>query len=85
VSGFIAQHQGWIVEASYHTDQETQRFFMRQEILTDSLPFGLAEFHARFSELAQQFDMEWRINNSAQKKRLVILGSLSERFALSLA
>ena len=35
VTGFIAQHGGFIVEASYHTDLETQRFFMRQEILAD--------------------------------------------------
>ena len=42
VSGFIAQHGGFIVEASYHTEQEAQRFFMRQEIRADSLPFDAA-------------------------------------------
>ncbi len=42
VSGFLAQHGGFIVEASYHTDQETQRFFMRQEIRAGSLPFDAA-------------------------------------------
>ncbi|MDE2118632.1 MAG: formyltetrahydrofolate deformylase [Betaproteobacteria bacterium] len=75
VSGFVAQHNGWIVEASYHTDQETQRFFMRQEILADSLPFDAIEFHARFSELAGKFNMDWRVSDSAQKKRVVILVS----------
>lgn len=75
VSGFIARHNGWIVEASYHTDQETQRFFMRQEILADSLPFNLAEFHAQFSGLASEFGMDWRVSDSAQKKRVVILVS----------
>ena len=75
VSGFIARHWGWIVEASYHTDLETQRFFMRQEILADSLPFDLAEFHAQFFELANEFNMDWRISDSARKKRIVILVS----------
>ncbi|MBI5435967.1 MAG: formyltetrahydrofolate deformylase [Nitrosomonadales bacterium] len=75
VSGFVAQHNGWIVEASYHTDQETRRFFMRQEILADSLPFDVVEFHARFSELAGKFNMDWRVSDSAQKKRVVILVS----------
>jgi formyltetrahydrofolate deformylase len=75
VSGFVAQHQGWIVEASYHTDQETQRFFMRQEIRAASLPFDLNEFHARFSGLAREFGMDWRISDSAQKKRIVVLAS----------
>jgi len=75
VSGFIAKHNGWIVEASYHTDLETQRFFMRQEILADSLPFDLVEFHAQFSRLAGEFNMDWRISDSARKKRIVILVS----------
>ncbi|MBI1174399.1 MAG: formyltetrahydrofolate deformylase [Sideroxydans sp.] len=75
VSGFIAQHKGWIVEASYHTDLETQRFFMRQEILADSLPFDLIEFHAQFTDLAAEFKMDWHISDSAQKKRIIILVS----------
>ena len=75
VSGFIARHDGWIVEASYHTDQDAQRFFMRQEILADSLPFSLGEFREQFSALAAGFDMEWGVSDSAQKKRIVILAS----------
>lgn len=75
VSGFIAQHGGFIVEASYHTEQEAQRFFMRQEILADSLPFDLIEFHAQFLSLADDFGMDWHISDSAQKKRLILLVS----------
>ena len=75
VSGLIAQHGGFIVEASYYTEQEMQRFFMRQEIRADSLPFGLTEFNAHFTSLAKEFDMEWHISDSAQKKRLAILVS----------
>ena len=75
VTGFIARYKGLIVEASYHTDLETQRFFMRQEILADSLPFDLAEFHAQFAALAGEFNMDWRISDSARKKRIVILVS----------
>ena len=75
VSGFIAQHGGFIVEASYHTEQEAQRFFMRQEIRADSLPFDAAEFRRRFTALAQEFAMSWQLFDSAQKKRLVILVS----------
>jgi len=75
VTGFIAQHKGWIVEASYHTDQESLRFFMRQEIRADSLPFNAAEFRRLFGPVAQQFDMEWQLADSDEKKRLVILVS----------
>ena len=75
VSGFIAQHGGFIVEASYHTEQEAQRFFMRQEIRADSLPFDADEFRRRFAPLAQEFGMNWQLSDSAIKKRLVILVS----------
>lgn len=75
VSGFIAQHGGFIVEASYHTEQEAQRFFMRQEIRADSLPFDADELRLRFTPLAQEFDMHWQLADSAINKRLVILVS----------
>ena len=75
VSGFVAQHGGWIVEASYHTDQETQRFFMRQEIRAASLPFGAAELRTRFNRLANEFQMIWQVSDSAIKKRVVLLVS----------
>lgn len=75
VSGFIAQHGGFIVEASYHTDQDALHFFMRQEIRADSLPFDVNEFCHRFTPLAKEFDMRWRLADSAQNVRLVILVS----------
>lgn len=75
VSGFVAQHGGFIVEASYHTDQETQRFFMRQEIRAGSLPFDAAGLRAHFTPLAEQFRMDWQVSDSAVKKRVVVLVS----------
>ncbi len=75
VSGFIAQHGGFIVEASYHTDQETQRFFMRQEIRAGSLPFDVAELRSRFAGLADEFRMSWQVSDSAVKKRVAVLVS----------
>jgi formyltetrahydrofolate deformylase len=75
VTGFIAQHGGFIVEASYHTDQETQRFFMRQEIRAASLPFDVDEFRRRFAQFSGDFAMTWQLSDSAQNKRLVILVS----------
>lgn len=75
VSGFFAQHGGWIVEASYHADTDTGRFFMRQEILADTLPFDMSALRTRFGKVAQEFAMDWQLSDSAQKKRLVILVS----------
>ena len=75
VTGFIAQHGGFIVEASYHTEQDAQRFFMRQEMRADSLPFDADEFRRRFAPLAQEFGMDWQLADSAIRKRLVLLVS----------
>lgn len=75
VSGFIAQHGGFIVEASYHTESDARHFFMRQEIRADSLPFDADEFRRRFATLAADFKMSWQLSDSAVKKRLVILVS----------
>ncbi len=75
VSGFIAQHGGFIVEASYHTEQEAEHFFMRQEIRADSLPFDANEFRRLFTPLAEKFGMVWQLADSAIKKRLVVLVS----------
>ena len=54
VSAFIAQHHGWLLEASYHSDQETGRFYMRNEIKVDSLDLTLSEFRQQFAALAQR-------------------------------
>jgi len=78
VSTFVANYQGWIVEAQHHADQVMQRFFMRQEILADSLPFGIEAFRAQFAPIAESFQMEWNVTDSAQKKRVVILVSKLE-------
>ncbi|OLP20383.1 formyltetrahydrofolate deformylase [Leptolyngbya sp. 'hensonii'] len=78
VSSFIASHQGWIVEAQHHADQIAQRFFMRQEILANSLALDIAEFRQQFLPIAQKFEMDWRLSDSDQKKRVVILASKSD-------
>ena len=75
VSGFVAQHGGWIVEASYHADADTGRFFMRQEILADSLSFDVSGLRTHFAAIAREFGMDWQVSDSAQKKRVVILVS----------
>jgi formyltetrahydrofolate deformylase len=78
VSDFLAQHHGWITESSNHADEENQRFFMRQEILADSFQLDLRGFRDAFAPIARRFGMDWRVADSAQKKRVVILVSKLE-------
>jgi formyltetrahydrofolate deformylase len=78
VSNFLAQNNGWITEASHHAEIESQQFFMRQEILADSLQLSIDEFRSEFAKVAAPFGMNWRISDSAHKKRVVILVSKQE-------
>lgn len=78
VSSFVAQHQGSIIEAHHHSDELANRFFMRQEILAESLQLSLTEFKQAFQTIADQFQMDWQIHDSAQKRRVVILVSKTE-------
>ncbi|MES2821564.1 MAG: formyltetrahydrofolate deformylase [Pseudomonadota bacterium] len=75
VSNFLAAHNGWITEASHHSDNQSGWFFMRHEIRADSLPFDLDGFKQDFAPIAREFSMEWRITDSAQKKRVVLMAS----------
>lgn len=78
VTGFIAEHQGWILESSFHADAVDGHYFMRIEVKADSLPLSLEAFRQRFTPIATDLRMDWRINDSAIKKRVVILVSKQE-------
>lgn len=78
VSGFIAGHNGWISEANHHSDADAGLFFMREEILAESLSFGMETLRRRFAPIAERFGMTWNITDSAVKKRVVILVSKQE-------
>ncbi|MGB7755047.1 MAG: formyltetrahydrofolate deformylase [Salinisphaera sp.] len=75
VATFIAEHGGWILRSSQHSDEESGRFFMRVEVRADSLPFQFDELRQRFAPLAQHMEMDWQISDSAVRKRVVILVS----------
>jgi formyltetrahydrofolate deformylase len=82
VSNFIAERGGWIAEANHHSDVDTQRFFMRNVLLAQSLQqrlqqrgVDLASFRSAFADIAARFNMRWAISDSAEKKRVLILVS----------
>ena len=77
ISSFLADNGGWIVEAAYHTDPDTGWFFTRQEVRADSLPFGVTELRTRFTQIARELGghANWRITDTGERKRVVILVS----------
>ncbi len=84
VSSFVASYGGMIDESASHTDLYLKRFFLRQEILADSLPFGIDELRKQFSAIANDFKMDWKISDSAAKKRVVILVSRQDHCLVDL-
>ena len=75
VSSFLAKHHISIVEANHHTDQETNWFFMRHELVLDESNYPLSVFREEFAQLANTIDMTWDITPKSQKNRVVLLAS----------
>ncbi len=74
VTGLIAGHGGSVLEAAQHGDLQTGRFFLRIEIVADSLPsgFGPDELASAFEPVAVAFDMEWRLTDTDRPKRVAL-------------
>ena len=75
VSTFLAEQGGWITEAHHHSDDRDGIFFMRQEMRADSIPSSIEEFRERFAPIAERFNMEWKITDRRQPKRVALLVS----------
>lgn len=76
VTGFFAQHGGWILNSSQHSD--SNRYFMRLEVRADSLPFDHAELERRFAVVAAELGMDWKLSDSAVRRRVLLLVSRQE-------
>jgi formyltetrahydrofolate deformylase len=75
VAGFLAEHGGWIDEASQHADPVSGWFFMRYDIRAESLPFDADGLRERFAPIASGFGMEWQVSDASVAKRVVLLAS----------
>jgi formyltetrahydrofolate deformylase len=77
VTGLIAGHGGSVLEAAQHGDLASGRFFLRIEIVAESLPagFGPSELAAAFEPTAVEFEMEWKLNDTDVPKRVVLFAS----------
>ncbi len=75
VSSFLAREGGLITEANHYRDPESNWFFMRQVIDARSLNYPVALLRERFSPIASEFSMEWRITETAIPKKVVLMAS----------
>ena len=76
ISGFLAELGGWIVEAAYHSDPESGRFFTRQVIRADSLDFDVSELRHRFAGVGRELAADHvQVADTDVRKRIVLLVS----------
>lgn len=75
VSNVLATYNGWITEANHHSDNLSGWFFMRHEIRADSLPFDLEGLRTAFAPIGEEFQMDWRVSDSAVRKKVVLMAS----------
>lgn len=76
ITTFLADIGGWITEAAYHSDNDSGRFFTRQEIRANSVPFAVGELRRQFGEVARDLDADsWQVTDSTDRKTVVLLVS----------
>jgi formyltetrahydrofolate deformylase len=86
VSSFLFRHGANIVTSDQHsTDPEGGRFFMRMEFSRAGMDLGRDELDDAFRlDVADRFDMIWRISHADQRKRVAVLVSRYEHCLLDL-
>jgi len=73
VTNFIAEKQGNIVYIDQHVDREQNIFFMRLESEFVHETFSAEVFRDAFkTDLADNFNMKWRIYSSARKPKMAL-------------
>lgn len=73
VSGFLAQHDGFIVDSQQYADLETGRFFMRVGFVSGSgKPLPLDRLRPAFTPIGDRHGMDWTLTDSAERPRLLI-------------
>jgi len=73
VTGFIADRGGNLLESEQHTDREHSEFFMRVEFEESEACRDRSAFTSAWAPLAREHLMDWSVNWSSDRKRMVIL------------
>jgi formyltetrahydrofolate deformylase len=76
VTNFISANKGNIVYLDQHVDTQEDIFFMRLESEFNTKDFSTEDFKLSFKkELAEVFDMKWRIYSSEAKPKMALFVS----------
>jgi formyltetrahydrofolate deformylase len=75
IADFVYRHNGNILHADEHADEESGLFLMRVEFDASEFDIDLADFGRHFSPVAESFRMKWRLAQSSHRQRMIILVS----------
>ncbi len=80
IADFVYRHGGNILHADEHADEESGLFLMRVEFDPKDFDIDLsqndlADFGKHFAPIAERFQMKWRLAQSSQRQRMIILVS----------
>jgi len=80
IADFVYRHNGNILHADEHADEESGLFLMRvefdpREFDIDLSQADLADFTRNFTPIAEAFAMKWRLAQSSHRPRMIIFVS----------
>jgi formyltetrahydrofolate deformylase len=75
ISEFVFRHNGNILHADEHADEESNLFLMRVEFDPKDFTIQLSDFARHFSPIAEKFEMTWRLARSDYRPKIAILVS----------
>jgi formyltetrahydrofolate deformylase len=89
IADFVYRHGGNILHADEHADEESGLFLMRVEFDPKDFDIDLsqkdlADFGKHFSPIATDFNMNWRLAQSSQRQRMIILVSKNDHCLVDL-
>jgi formyltetrahydrofolate deformylase len=75
IADFVFRHGGNILHADEHADEESGLFLMRVEFDPKDFTIDLADFGKYFAPIAETYHMNWRLAQTSQRQRMIVLVS----------
>ncbi len=75
ISGAVVAINGNITESQQYSSEDTGRFFMRLQI---EAAVETSTFEASFRQIAETYQMDWRLDHVGRKMRTVVLGTRAQ-------
>jgi formyltetrahydrofolate deformylase len=74
VAGFLAEHDGFILDSQQYADLEANRFFMRVEFKDagPGFPSHTEQLKSAFGDVADRYGLDWRLGRSDVHPKIII-------------